>query len=56
VTKKKFAREDLEAFDTAYNAACGSIARSELAQAEILLKRATGMPIYNSFHIETNQC
>lgn len=38
--KKKPAREDLEAFETAYNAACGSIARNELAQGEILLKRA----------------
>ncbi|KAL6241552.1 Signal recognition particle subunit SRP72 [Rhinocladiella similis] len=33
-------REDLEAFETAYNAACGSIAREEYAQAEVLLKRA----------------
>lgn len=33
-------REDLEAFEKAYNAACGSIARGELAQAELLLKRA----------------
>lgn len=33
-------REDLEAFETTYNAACGSIARGELAQAEVLLKRA----------------
>jgi signal recognition particle subunit SRP72 len=33
-------REDLDAFETAYNTACGSIARGELAQAEILLKRA----------------
>lgn len=33
-------REDLEAFETTYNAACGSVARGELAQAEILLKRA----------------
>ncbi|KAK4940909.1 Signal recognition particle subunit SRP72 [Elasticomyces elasticus] len=37
---RKTAREDLEAFETAYNAACGSIARGEYAQAEILLKRA----------------
>ncbi|KAK5055174.1 hypothetical protein LTR84_012923 [Exophiala bonariae] len=36
-------REDLEAFETTYNAACGSIARGELAQAEILLKRAKGL-------------
>lgn len=40
VQKKKPSREDLEAFETAYNAACGSIARGELAQAEVLLKRA----------------
>jgi signal recognition particle subunit SRP72 len=37
---KRPSREDLEQFETAYNAACGSIARGELAQAEILLKRA----------------
>ncbi|KAI7154540.1 signal recognition particle protein [Hortaea werneckii] len=37
--KKKPGREDLEAFETAYNAACGSIARGELGQAEVLLKR-----------------
>ncbi|TKA71863.1 hypothetical protein B0A49_03582 [Cryomyces minteri] len=30
--KKKPTREDLEAFETAYNAACGSIARGELGQ------------------------
>lgn len=40
VRKKKPAREDLEAFETAYNAACGSIARGELGQGEVLLKRA----------------
>ncbi|KAF2676672.1 signal recognition particle protein-like protein [Lentithecium fluviatile CBS 122367] len=38
--KKKAEREDLEVFETAYNAACGSIARGELAQGEICLKRA----------------
>lgn len=38
--KKKPGREDLEAFETAYNAACGSIARGELGQGEVLLKRA----------------
>lgn len=43
VAKKKPAREDLEAFETAYNAACGSIARGELAQGEVLLKRAKGL-------------
>ena len=40
VQKKKPGREDLGAFETAYNAACGSIARGELAQGEVLLKRA----------------
>lgn len=40
VEKKKPGREDLEAFETAYNAACGSIARGELGQAEVLLKRS----------------
>lgn len=38
--KKKPAREDLEAFETAYNAACGSIARGELGQGDVLLRRA----------------
>lgn len=42
VQKKKPAREDMEAFETAYNAACGSIARGELGQAEVLLKRSKG--------------
>ncbi len=40
--KKKPSREDMEAFETAYNAACGSIARGELGQGEVLLKRAKG--------------
>jgi signal recognition particle subunit SRP72 len=43
VQKKKPEREDLDAFETAYNAACGSIARGELAQGEVLLKRASGI-------------
>lgn len=38
--KKKPAREDLEFFETAFNAACGSMARGEFAQGEICLKRA----------------
>ncbi|KAI1631393.1 SRP72 RNA-binding domain-containing protein [Biscogniauxia mediterranea] len=33
-------REDLEAFETAYNAACAYIARGDLARASVLLKRA----------------
>ncbi|KAF2720817.1 hypothetical protein K431DRAFT_285510 [Polychaeton citri CBS 116435] len=36
-------RPDLYAFETAYNSACQSIARGELAQAEVLLKRARDM-------------
>lgn len=43
VTKDKAEREDLEAFETAYNAACISIARGELGHAEVLLKRAKGI-------------
>ncbi|KAL8760520.1 MAG: hypothetical protein Q9184_003299 [Pyrenodesmia sp. 2 TL-2023] len=40
VQKKKPGREDLEAFELAYNAACASIARGELAQGEVLLRRS----------------
>lgn len=40
VQKKKPTREDIEGFEAAYNAACGSIARGELGQGEVLLKRA----------------
>lgn len=40
VQKKKPARADLEAFETAYNAACGSIARKDFSQAEVLLNRS----------------
>lgn len=39
---KKPGREDLQAFETAYNTACGCISRGELPQAEICLKRAIG--------------
>lgn len=35
-------RDDLEAFETVYNAACLSIAKGEFAQGEMLLKRAKG--------------
>ncbi|KAL9603918.1 MAG: hypothetical protein Q9219_000856 [cf. Caloplaca sp. 3 TL-2023] len=38
--KKSPTREDLEAFELTYNAACASLARGELAQAEILLRRS----------------
>jgi signal recognition particle subunit SRP72 len=40
VKNKKPQREDLEAFESAYNAACVSVARAEFGQAEVLLKRA----------------
>ena len=40
VLRKKAEREDLEAFETAYNAACGCIGRGELGHAEVLLERA----------------
>jgi signal recognition particle subunit SRP72 len=39
-TRKKPGREDLEAFETAYNAACGYIARGDLGAGSVLLKRA----------------
>lgn len=42
VEKKKPSREDQEAFETAFNAACASIARREYDQGEILLQRAKG--------------
>lgn len=38
--KKQPTREDLEVFETAFNAACGSIARGELGQGQVCLKRA----------------
>jgi signal recognition particle subunit SRP72 len=39
-SRKKPGREDLEAFETSYNAACGCIARGDLAAGNVLLKRA----------------
>ncbi|KAL6702663.1 Signal recognition particle subunit SRP72 [Coniothyrium glycines] len=38
--KKAPTREDLEVFETAFNAACGSIARGEYGQGQVCLKRA----------------
>ncbi|KAF1938292.1 hypothetical protein EJ02DRAFT_446910 [Clathrospora elynae] len=38
--KKQPTREDLDVFETAYNAACGSVARNEFGQAQVCLKRA----------------
>jgi signal recognition particle subunit SRP72 len=39
-TRKKPGRDDLEAFETTYNAACGSIARGDFGAGSVLLKRA----------------
>lgn len=39
-SRKKPSREDLEAFETSYNAACGCIARGDLGPGSVLLKRA----------------
>lgn len=36
-------RDELEAFETAYNAACGCIARGDFAKAAVLLKRSKGL-------------
>lgn len=41
--RTKAEREDLEQFETAYNAACGYVARGEWKQALTLLARARGM-------------
>ncbi|KXJ92794.1 hypothetical protein Micbo1qcDRAFT_160613 [Microdochium bolleyi] len=38
--QKQPSREDLEAFETAFNSACGCIARGDLSKASVLLKRA----------------
>ncbi|KAH7416893.1 hypothetical protein BKA64DRAFT_701681 [Cadophora sp. MPI-SDFR-AT-0126] len=39
-SRKKPSREDLEAFETSYNSACGCIARGDLGPGSVLLKRA----------------
>lgn len=41
--RKQPGREDLEAFETAYNAGCGCVARGDLAKASVLLKRAVDL-------------
>ncbi|KAI1819709.1 hypothetical protein F4861DRAFT_115893 [Xylaria intraflava] len=38
--EKRTSRADLESFETTYNTACAHIARAELAEASVLLKRA----------------
>lgn len=42
IKPRKPGRQDLEAFEFAYNAACSSIAQGALRQAEMLLRRAEG--------------
>jgi signal recognition particle subunit SRP72 len=42
VVQRKASRDDLEDFESAYNAACSCIARGQFAQAQFLLKRAGG--------------
>lgn len=42
VRKTKLDREDMEHFETAFNAACGYMSRGDLKQAEFLLSRARG--------------
>lgn len=39
-SRRKPGRDDLDAFETSYNAACGCIARGDLATGSMLLKRA----------------
>ena len=51
VERKKPGREDLEAFETAYNTACACVARGELGQGEVLLKRAKGIFVIHSCKI-----
>lgn len=41
--RKQPGREDLEAFETAYNAGCGCVARGDFAKASVLLKRAADL-------------
>ena len=40
--KKRYGREDLEAYETAYNAGCVALARGEMRESEFLLKTARG--------------
>lgn len=42
VRNSRATRDDLEAFETVYNAACLSIAKGAFGQGELLLKRAKG--------------
>ncbi|KAK3378188.1 hypothetical protein B0H63DRAFT_525435 [Podospora didyma] len=41
--QKQPGREELEAFETAYNAACGCIARGDFAKAAVFLKRSRSL-------------
>ena len=42
-SRKQPSRDDLEAFETSYNAACGCIARGDLDKGMFLLKRARAL-------------
>lgn len=41
--KTKTSREDLESYETAFNAACQAIARGEYGAGYVLLRRAKGI-------------
>lgn len=47
-SKKRHSREDLEAYETAYNAGCVALARGDLREAEVLLRTARGRNV--DFH------
>jgi len=52
--KKKLNRQDLEQFETTYNAACGYLARGELKQAALLLSRAKGTSSFRNYWTFSN--
>lgn len=47
VRHERPSRDDLEAFETAYNAACLNIAKGALPQGEVLLNRAKSKNTFN---------
>lgn len=47
VRRTKLDREDMEQFETAFNAACGYVSRGDLKQAEFLLSRARGKSLFH---------
>ena len=42
VRNARLSREDLESFETVYNAACSNIAKGDFKPGEVLIKRAKG--------------